>query len=741
MRRPWKSFGPKYDLKSGIQKGFGKSETSHSSPDFIVSTRTMRDGSRVKFITMSAFSRRKVISTGNVGAPDALRISRILTVDGAPISDEIEFFLESGWIHIYPGNDPGKLFYSPHLLEDYNNRETLPCYLDRIQVPSIQFIVRNYTAWMNDTVIYRRGSRRQDDATNNRYAHSSRLGLFTRCCLSSKLDTSRFLEVLESSNSHVLSYFIYVDEDLVYYLIKVTQTTVSRARILFQPIGDALRNVMLTELNGTPRIDQFSTEHENLRKSEAYLFAAAKNTTAFEDIGTISVSGSSIYYGWNANWNGTEAVIVTTEQENLVGATMDGLRNRLYKLTIDPSVSLTEEESELGTPGLDDITIYYPDTSQTPGRMSAWFPLAVTQSYAADLDSDMPFHAFYKEDDDTLCEVWFKHDADVNKPQVNYLIYSAALGSVCGGGGVDATETFSTHPSGATEYGNGFYLKNGPSALDLFMNYTSGSGVYELKWETELTGGGGIVCLDEGKSGFADLENHDCTGGFIAANRDSLCCGSAGRQAEIDCGDAFWTRDYYSSRTHLVGSVMMFNFNEPASATLVQRRYDGWSGHTNILRRWFNQVMEWFNSGAGSGKQGYRWDATFVGELFPDFFSNRVCTTQYQCDCITAGETLPAIGTGKAASGTEIHIKHYVVTSKEVVTVLDDTYSAWNETGDYEDIAEPTVAYPYFDHQVLCHAPIENYIVHGDFIDNELKTDMDIDEEHLGFLTIPVGRA
>jgi len=473
-----------------------KAATGAASPTFHAVQYTKPDGTRIKLVSIGQLGNKSALGAAGTPMQPTLRIARIIE-DASSSGVEIELFLESCWIHILPGSVPGQVFYSPHLKTDYDARAQYPAWLDWAINLGASFRIRKYIPWMNDTEIYTAGHERNlTDTQYNNYSHAGRIGIFTRCCLASKLDTALFLDLLDAPSSTVLSYGIYVDDNLDYWLLKVTQTGVWKARIAWHFPGEDLHAQMKAEAGEGVKIDMHSALHANLRKSEAYLFATAKNVGSFELLYSTTVEGLSIYYGWDFNWDGNKGVHVTIEYPYPVE---EGIRCRLYDLTIDAvSTTITERENILGTPDLSVLTGYYPEEVSVPGRMNAWFQKALTDSWT-DIATNIPLYAYFEdEDNDTPCEWWFQVDLRVTHPSVgSFNTWINTLPSLCGGG-LSHHEGFSH--GGYTQY-KGLYSVNKASGNEDYRKTsreTISDHLYTAEWYTFASGQSGCVRIGGG---------------------------------------------------------------------------------------------------------------------------------------------------------------------------------------------------------------------------------------------------
>lgn len=694
-----------------------------------------------------------------------IRITKVIdSTASSESSVTYEFFLESAWVHILPGDPAGQVYYSAHLRARYDQREQIPPYLDWMFLPGRRFRVRDYTDWMEDGEVFTAGHLTSADVAKNKYNQGSRIGKLIRSCQGSKLDTSLWLGLAEYVWTTNLSYILHVDLVGDYFLVRITRTGMWKAKVQWHEPGNALHSMIKAQIASTgglsdSRIHPHSPEYYDLRRGEEYLFATAKNVGVWEQIGAhTDIEGSAVHGGWNGDWNGENAVHVTAQQDPAqYSYVLNGMRFRLYKATIDPTPARTVSsvqlrENVLGTPDDRQMQVFYPVPDDVFGTQVFWYFKDRHQTYGQDISSEFPVVAAYLEKDgytgaDDYFVIRYAHDERIATPGEVYNARMARAGRTCGAGAIPAF----SGTTGTTNKRDGFFLDSpAGDVVNHVTEHYDGDNIYVVDIKESLTFSQNQVCLVSPSY----LGAWDCTGAYFPGAWEGLgtCCEDHpfwkdSRVHSIQYGDVTQTIDFSSTRTRLLRTSLMFNAGGP-TYSLVNMLYDSSENRTVTEYTDFDGPISW-----SGGRNGYWWSRSTICRLPPLIGGHITCGGEFD---VPPADTCPAGGPTATVilddvTDFEFEIQHHLITPKRVEMILDTSGYKWEDLDLYEDIWAMTATGgdpdPFLYFRMWAREGVEeNFIGSGELTGATLTsivTDMSFPDPstHEGFLTIPVGGA
>lgn len=440
-----------------------------------------------------------------ITTPDGTRITvlydgvtNIIRIDAPPVTSPLDggkliLFLETGWVHIgdiYPidaeEKPPGALFYSETVLvryRSYRSQTLLPPpalpnapWLDKfiffINTQQGLFEVRPYQAGMDSLGIPANAQQKRLAWLSGALQHggccvqTGKLKLFLQSQMGRRTDDGlNFVNdygVTPPRKSNTIG--IYTSDDQDYYILSMTDTTVSAQKIKFpeslQWFARLIKNSALSDRNKS--------------KLEAYLFSTAiqiDDTVSVPITATIEstepieflVEGEPFYYGWKANWKGDRWSIVTNEPKwdelqvyilyhiarrytiTLTERVVDGVLTKLV-------ASFTKEEEVNWTPRVGIDSIWYPDPLFNAMLPFVPIPDAFHPYPGGILAADAPVYCFYDADDDLVV---IRHFIDALIPAHTPNFPTGFPGGATGGCGSSFSQFSDIEHLGATK--GGFY--------------------------------------------------------------------------------------------------------------------------------------------------------------------------------------------------------------------------------------------------------------------------------------------
>lgn len=353
----------------------------------------------------------------------------IETVPGFdPEEDECENFLESGWAHIPDSNT--QLIYMTPEVEALNSAGG--DYLDYVNIveDGLEFKYhkdrpdggadKEYVDGSASLPADTAGGLRTNSAN---YPHNGalpgKLKALYQAQIGADEHNKRVLDLISGPNRGAADFGLYSADGFRYWLILIAGGKVWTAELSLTACGEALRTWAAENLSA--RADR-PTASGSLNKTalrvarvEQFIFAEVSGIVT-DDFGNEVwnevldfgyITGEPFFYGFNFNWLGEEARMITHEKV-MDGDTPLHITARRYTLEVRNERSATMTEDGLGnwTPIFNGDSVWTPYTLTPKWIMEWWYPKECAYALAGwgngSVDAEIPVYETYADDGEVL---------------------------------------------------------------------------------------------------------------------------------------------------------------------------------------------------------------------------------------------------------------------------------------------------------------------------------------------------
>lgn len=583
-------------------------------------------------------------------------------------------FLESGWVYLPIDENVGAVYQT----EEVKISTELDYFT--ISDTSFEYDVSRSSGYSDgmESIAFPPSVKRSFH-TGNRSAQTGKLKLLFQSIMGSDdADLAAIASVFKEKNTKEESYGLYSSpSSFEHWLVRIKDNKISLAKLEYSQCGEELKLVL--GANYTPR----SERETKAVKMESYLFTMIASADNWVDIATYaSFTGDPIEYGFNFNWDGTQAVMVCHEKVFNAGSP-DYIVSRTYKLEIsgETSASITMTNNGLWTPVFNKANLWGQEATGLE-KMEFWYPCNCCSSWASgDQYGDVSIYQWYY-DDGELGELTYYLAEQTVTPNIA-VARNTWLASLQECGTMGANNIWFSGPANQ----QGFFIKkNGSQVIDATgFNAISGLRI-SVSVDITVTRTDTTYCRKK-PSNIESMCDWDKVEFSWNSCQLSDCDSSNTRAIKKECGSVFYERKelYFTSITSQ--SIAIFPFNSPESVFIgVDQRFVGQYTHNTKS----NTGFVGYKAYAAIGPQPCTFTLMNEGQLITP--ANDQAKDAIGCNWTPTVTVDPY----ENDPFTEEYLKYYLIPPNKEPILIEDEY--WENLGGQLNLT----GYGYLFNPIVC---------------------------------------